>query len=75
MSDSAFDILFHEFQCPSPKCGKSFKELLRSLLNKHEVVCPHCGTAIDIRVAKTSGKLGLDFSTAAEIDKKRNEKK
>lgn len=76
MPISYFDQMFHTFACENPKCGKEFKQILRSLLKADEVLCPHCGTAKDIREAKRyPGKIWHDFDTAQQLDIKGKEKK
>jgi hypothetical protein len=75
MMVSRFDEMLHTFRCENPQCGETFQHLLRRLLDLKEVVCPKCGTAIDIRESKRTGEIGLDFATASEIDKQRMEKK
>jgi hydrogenase maturation factor HypF (carbamoyltransferase family) len=75
MAISAFDQLQHEFACPNPKCGNRFKQVLRRLLHVNEVICPKCGTAIDIREAKRTGDIGKAFDTANQFDAQTAEKK
>ena len=72
---SPFDDFFHDFKCESPKCGETFSHVLRSLLDADEVVCPKCGTAIDIRESKRTGEIWHDFDNASELEKKINEEK
>ncbi len=75
MPTSHFDLLFYEFQCPSPECGERFKQILRGLVQDEKVPCPKCGAAIDIRETKTTGELGKWFDTAAQLDIQANQKK
>jgi len=65
---SFFDQLSHSFKCPHPQCGKVFKETYRSLLHPNEVACPACGTTIDIRKSKSTGKIGKMFDTCQQLD-------
>ena len=72
---SAYDEMSHTFTCENTQCGHRFQKLLRGLLKADKVVCPECGVAIDIHEAKRTGKVGLDFNTASEIDKQSAQKK
>lgn len=72
---SYFDKLLHTFHCENPKCGHVFQEVLRRLLKAKEVVCPKCGTAIDISESKRTGEIGKDFDTADQLDKQAAQKK
>jgi len=69
MPTSHLDYPPHIFQCENPQCGNAFEKSLGSLVYANEVVCPKCGTSIDIRESKRTGDLGLWFSTAGELDK------
>ena len=70
MPTSRLDEYLHQFRCEAPECRKTFKKVLRSLLHADEVVCPHCGTTIDIRESKSSGDIGRDFDMANDFDNK-----
>ena len=74
MPISRFDQMFYKFACENAECGEVFKPVLRELVNADEVVCPKCGTAIDIRESKRHGAIGKLFDTASELDKKAREK-
>jgi DNA-directed RNA polymerase subunit RPC12/RpoP len=75
MPKSYFDQLLYSFICKDPKCGQQFAQTLRSLIKANEVVCPKCGTAIDIRESRRTGDIGLTLNDAAELDKQRDQKK
>ncbi len=75
MSISYFDQILYKFTCENTECGKVFQPVLRELVHTDEVVCPKCGTAIDIRESKRHGAIGKMFDTASELDKKAREKR
>ena len=75
MSISRFDEMKHEFVCENAECRETFKQILRSLLNTNEVICPKCGAAKDIRESKRHGPLGKDFDAASELDKQASKEK
>ncbi len=72
---SYFDQMSHTIKCPAPECGKTFEQTYRSLVETDKVVCPACGTTIDIRESKRTGEIGLWFNTLAELGKKVDHKK
>jgi transcription elongation factor Elf1 len=74
MPISYFDKMSHSFKCPNAQCSKVFEQTYRSLLQADTVVCPACGTSIDIRGSKLTGDIGSWFTTIAWLDKKDNQK-
>ena len=75
MPISHFDKMLHTFTCENTKCSKTFQQVLRSLLNADKVICPECGTAIDIRESKRTGNIGIDFDAADQLDKQTRQEK
>ena len=75
MPKSYFDQLLYSFICKDPKCGQQFAQTLRSLIKANEVVCPKCGTAIDIRKVQANRRYRTTLNDAAELDKQRDQKK
>lgn len=68
----------HEFACSNPKCGKTFQESYRRLLESDVIRCPACETTIDIRESKRSreaNSVGSWLNAVAEIEKQHREKK
>jgi hypothetical protein len=68
MPMSYFDTMSHSFNCPNAQCGKVFRQTYRSLLQADTVVCPSCGTSIDIRESKLTGDIGSWFITITWLD-------
>ena len=52
MATSYLDEYMHQFTCDGPECRKTFKHVLRSLIEPDEVTCPYCGVVKDIRESK-----------------------
>jgi hypothetical protein len=64
----------HAFYCPNAQCNEFFEKTYQSLLVVDEVVCPACGTTIDIRESKRStepASIGSWFATIGRLAKKR----
>jgi hypothetical protein len=68
----------HAFHCPNAQCNDFFEQTYQSLLMVDAVVCPACGTTIDIRESKRSiepASIGSWFVTIGRLAKKRGEAK
>lgn len=70
-----FKEKFYAFTCENPQCGEGFEQILGSLVEVDEVVCPKCATTIDIRESKRHGDIAHDFDTANELLKPDRKKK
>ena len=66
---SHLDQMLYSFTCKNPQCGNDFQHVLRSLLKTDEVICPKCGTTIDIRKTKTSETFRKALDIANQLDK------
>ena len=68
----------HAFHCPNAQCNDFFEKTYQSLLMVDAVVCPACGTTIDIRESKRStepASIGSWFVTIGRLAKKRGQAK
>jgi hypothetical protein len=78
LAATLLDGMSHAFHCPNAQCSEFFEKTYRNLLKADNVVCPACGTTIDIRESKRSAEpasIGSWFVTIGRLAKKRGQEK